>query len=53
MQDSFRELIKLLLHEIVVDDFELTSYHSYPKVLIKIKIFLPRPYKQALNILLY
>ncbi len=26
MQDSFSELIKLLLPEIVVDYFELTSY---------------------------
>ena len=33
MQDSFRELIKLVLPEIVVDYFELTSYKKAEEVL--------------------
>ena len=33
MQDSFRELIKLLVSEIVVDYFELTSYKKAEEIL--------------------
>jgi hypothetical protein len=33
MQDSFSELIKLLLPEIVVDYFELTSYEKGEEIL--------------------
>ena len=33
MQDSFRRLIKLVLPEIVVDYFELTSYKKVEEVL--------------------
>jgi hypothetical protein len=31
MQDSFRELLKLLLPEIIVEYFELTSYEKEEK----------------------
>ncbi len=33
MQDSFKELIKLLLPEIIVDYFELTSYEKDQEIL--------------------
>jgi hypothetical protein len=38
MQDSFSELIKLLLPEIVVDYFELTSYEKGEEYFIYIKL---------------
>ena len=33
MQDSYSELIKLLLHEIIVEYFELTSYKKEEDIL--------------------
>jgi len=49
MQDSFRELIKLLLPEIAVDDFELTSYKKAEEILhlyLKEINSIPKEYRQ-------
>ena len=49
MQDSFSELIKLLLPAIIVDYFELTSYHKEEETLhlyLKEINSIPKEYRQ-------
>ena len=50
MQDSFSELIKLLLPEIIVEYFELTSYKKAVEILhLYVKKLIPFP-KNIVNI---
>jgi hypothetical protein len=49
MQDSFSELIKLLLPELIVDYFELTSYKKAEEILhlyLKETNSIPKEYRQ-------
>ena len=49
MQDSFVELLKLLLPEIIVDYFELTSYKKGEEILhlyLKEINSIPKEYRQ-------
>jgi len=49
MQDSFSELIKLLLPELIVDYFELTSYKKAEEILhlyLKEINSIPKEYRQ-------
>jgi hypothetical protein len=50
MQDSFKELIKLLLPEIIVDYFELTSYEKDQEILhlyLKEINSIPKEYRES------
>jgi hypothetical protein len=50
MQDSLKELIKLLLPEIIVDYFELTSYEKYQEILhlyLKEINSIPKEYRES------
>jgi hypothetical protein len=49
MQDSFSTLIKLFVHEIIVDYFELTSYKKVEEILhlyLKEINSIPKKYRQ-------
>jgi hypothetical protein len=50
MQDSFKELIKLLLPDIIVDYFELTSYEKDQEILhlyLKEINSIPKEYRES------
>ncbi|CAH0334714.1 hypothetical protein FVB9288_00319 [Flavobacterium sp. CECT 9288] len=50
MQDSFKELFKLLLPEIIVDYFELTSYEKDQEILhlyLKEINSIPKEYRES------
>ena len=50
MQDSFKELIKLLLPELIVDYFELTSYEKDQEILhlyLKEINSIPKEYRES------